>query len=139
MVTMNEAEARMFAGTNSIVTAARRIMEMGPKALIIKKGEYGAVLFTDASYFVSPAYPLEEVKDPTGAGDSFAGGFLGYLAQAGEISDDCLKRALIYGSVIASFTVEEFSVDRLRSVADSDVAARYQEFRGFTHFEPHGS
>lgn len=137
MVTMNESEARMFAGTSSVIAAARHILGLGPKAVIIKKGEYGAVLFTDNSYFVSPAYPLEEVRDPTGAGDSFAGGFMGYLASSGDLSDQSIRRAMIHGSVIASFTVEDFSVGRLATVTADDIAARYREFQSFTLFEPH--
>ncbi len=137
IVTMNESELRMFAGTNSVVAAARQVLGLGPKALIVKKGEYGAVLFTDSSYFVTPAYPLEEVKDPTGAGDSFAGGFMGYLASHGEVTPQAIKRAMVYGSVIASFTVEDFSVGRLATVTASEIAARYREFQEFTHFEAH--
>ncbi|MBI2320701.1 MAG: sugar kinase, partial [Chloroflexi bacterium] len=99
IVLMNEAEARQFAGTHSLLRAARRILELGPRALIVKKGEYGAVLFSEYGYFVAPAYPLEDVRDPTGAGDSFAGGFLGFLARAGEITPRTLKQAIIHGSV----------------------------------------
>ena len=138
VVTMNEAELRMFAGTNSVVAAARRVLELGPKALIVKKGEYGAVIFTDSTYFVTPAYPMEEVKDPTGAGDSFAGGFLGYLASQGEVTNQAIKKAMVYGSVVASFTVEEFGVARLATVTPQEIAARYREFQEFTHFEVRG-
>lgn len=136
VVTMNESEARMFAGTASLVGAARRILDLGPKALLIKKGEAGAVMFQDGTYFVAPAYPLEEVYDPTGAGDTFAGGFLGYLDKAGDLSLEHWRRAVIHGSVIASFTVEDFSFDRLRRLTQDEIAARYQEFKQFTHFEP---
>ncbi|MBI2304885.1 MAG: sugar kinase [Chloroflexi bacterium] len=137
IVTMNEAELRMFAGTNSVVAAARQVLRLGPKALIVKKGEYGAVLFTDSLYFVTPAYPLEEVKDPTGAGDSFAGGFMGYLAARGEFSPESIKQAMVHGSVIASFTVEEFSVRRLATVTWEEIASRYREFQEFTYFAGH--
>lgn len=136
VVLMNETEVRQLTGTYSIVRAAREVLALGPKAVAIKKGEHGAVLFFgDAGYFVSPAYPLEEVRDPTGAGDSFAGGFLGYLAQAGEVTPRTIRQALIHGSVVASFTVEDFGVERLKAVTQADVEKRYQELRQFTHFE----
>lgn len=135
IVLMNEAEVRQFAGTYSLQRAARRILELGPRALIVKKGEYGAVLFSEHGYFVAPAYPLEDVRDPTGAGDSFAGGFLGFLARAGEITPRALKQAIVHGSVVASFTVEDFSVERLRRVTWDEVQRRYEEFRHFTAFD----
>jgi sugar/nucleoside kinase (ribokinase family) len=136
MVSINEAEVRMLAGTSSVVVGARRILALGPKALLVKKGENGAVMFTADDYFFVPAYPLEEVRDPTGAGDSFAGGFLGYLAQhRGDITEDVLRRALVHGSAVASFTVEDFSVDRLRTLTPAEVAARYRQFRRFTSFD----
>jgi sugar/nucleoside kinase (ribokinase family) len=138
MVSINESEARMLAGTSSVITAARRILALGPKAVLIKKGEYGAVMVTDDEYFVTPAYPLEEVRDPTGAGDSFAGGFLGYLAQhEGEITPAVLRRAVVHGSAVASFTVEEFGVERLKRLTRVEVERRYREFRRFTLFEEH--
>lgn len=135
LVTMNEAEARMFAGIANLVAAAKRILELGPKMLIIKKGEYGAVLFGENGYFVAPAYPLEEVKDPTGAGDAFAGGFLGYLDQTGELNQENIRKALIHGSVVASFTVGEFSLGGLKGLTQEEISQRYLEFRDFTHFE----
>jgi sugar/nucleoside kinase (ribokinase family) len=136
MVSINESEVRMLTRTNSVVTGARRIIGMGPKVVLVKKGEYGAVMVTESDYFVAPAYPLEEVYDPTGAGDSFAGGFMGYLAQhSGEITPAVLKKAIVHGSAVASFTVEAFSVDRLRSLTRAELEARYREFRDFTHFE----
>lgn len=135
VVLMNESELRELAGTYSLVRAARRVLELGPRALIVKKGEYGAVLFSDSAYFVAPAYPLEDVRDPTGAGDSFAGGFLGFLARAAELSPRTLKQAIVHGSVVASFTVEDFSVERLRRITSADVQRRYDEFRHFTAFE----
>jgi sugar/nucleoside kinase (ribokinase family) len=136
MVTINEGEARLLARTPSLVRAAREILALGPKAVLIKRGEAGAVMFSDGTYFVAPAYPLEEVCDPTGAGDSFAGGFMGYLAKVGRTDADALKRAVIHGSAVASFTVEAFSLDRLRTLTLADVEARYREFRYFTAFEP---
>lgn len=136
LASLNEAEVRQLAGIGSIVVGARRIVALGPRAVLVKKGEYGAVMVTEDDYFVAPAYPLEEVRDPTGAGDSFAGGFIGYLAQHNdEITPAVLRRAIIHGSAVASFTVEEFSLDRLRRLTRAEVEARYREFRRFTHFE----
>ncbi len=132
---MNEAEARQLAGTTSLITAARRIRAMGPEILVVKKGEYGAVLFADGEYFVAPAYPLEDVKDPTGAGDSFAGAFVGYLSSVGEVTPASLRRAVVLGSVVASYTVEDFGVGRLADLTCQEVNARYREFRRFTYFE----
>lgn len=134
LVIVNEAELRQYAGTYNLLAAAREILSLGPKALVVKKGEYGAVLFADSTYFVAPAYPLEVVRDPTGAGDSFAGGFLGYLARERSLTNDALKRALVHGSVVASYTVEDFSVGRLISLQQREVAERYEEFRKFTYF-----
>ena len=149
IVLINEAEVRQYANTFSLIRAARKILSQGPKALVIKKGEYGAVMFTNGgapmhSFFFAPAYPLEKIKDPTGAGDSFAGGFMGYLAQRGRargsdasgVAVEDIKRAIVHGSVVASFTVEDFSVDRLRALSVEDVQTRYREFRSFTNFEP---
>lgn len=134
VVLMNEAELRQYADSYSLIVAARRVLALGPRAVVVKKGEYGAVLFADGLYFVAPAYPLEDVRDPTGAGDSFAGGFVGYLAQRGEWDDETLRRAVVHGSVAASFTVEDFSVRRLARLSDAEIRARYQEFRHFTSF-----
>src|SRR5579884_780312 len=134
-VLINEAEARQYAETYSLFKAARKILALGPKALVIKKGEYGCVLFAEGCYFVSPAYPLEDVKDPTGAGDSFAGAFMGYLARAGEVDESALRRAIVHGSVVASYTCEEFGVERLKSLDASAIAERFREFRRITHFE----
>lgn len=136
MVTMNETEVRLLARTPNVVAAARELLRLGPKAVLIKKGEYGAVMFTEGDYFVAPAYPLEEVQDPTGAGDSFAGGFLGYVARNGDLKADTWKRAVIHGSAVASFTVEAFSIERLSSLTLADVEERCREFQTFTHFEP---
>ena len=135
VVTMNEGEARALAETESILTAARWILRLGTKMVIIKRGEYGCVMVDEVGYFTAPACLLEQVRDPTGAGDTFAGGFLGYLDKAGEVTEQTIKRALIHGCATASFTVEEFGVDRLRSLTPEDIANRYQEFYEFSHIE----
>jgi sugar/nucleoside kinase (ribokinase family) len=135
MVSINESEVRLFAGTSSVVKGARQILDLGPRAVLIKKGEYGCVMVTRDDYFVAPAFPIEEVFDPTGAGDSFAGGFLGYLARDGNLSGGSLRRAVIYGSAVASFTVEQFSLDRLRTLTIGEVNRRVTDFRRLTHFE----
>ncbi|MBI4317436.1 MAG: sugar kinase [Chloroflexi bacterium] len=135
VVLMNEAEVREYAQTYNLSLAARRILALGPKALIVKKGEYGCVMFSESGYFVAPAYPLEEVKDPTGAGDSFAGGFIGCLARAGEVTPALVRRAIIHGCVVASFAVEDFSVERLLTVTPDDIDRRYREFLEFTCFD----
>ena len=135
MVSINETEVRLFAGTSSVVRGARQILALGPRAVLVKKGEYGSVMITRDDYFVAPAFPLEEVYDPTGAGDSFAGGFLGYLARGGDHSIAAMRRAVIYGSAVASFTVERFSLDRLRTLTPGDISRRVTEFRRLTHFE----
>jgi sugar/nucleoside kinase (ribokinase family) len=134
-VLINEAEARQYANTYSLLKAAREIRALGPRVVVVKKGEYGCVLFAEDCYFVTPAYPLEVVKDPTGAGDSFAGAFMGYLARAGRSDEATLRRAIVHGSVVASYTCEEFSVGRLTTLDDDAIARRYGEFRRFTHFE----
>jgi len=135
VVTLNEGEARALVKTESILSAGKWILTLGPKMVIIKRGEYGCAMVNETGYFTVPACLLEEVRDPTGAGDTFAGGFLGYLDKAGEITEQTIKRALIHGSAIASFTVEEFGVERLRSLTPEDITARYQEFREFCHIE----
>jgi len=132
---INDAEARQLAEEANLVRAARKILDLGPKLLIVKRGEYGAAYFTKNSFFATTAYPLEAVFDPTGAGDSFAGGFMGYLAQADKIDEHTLRRGIIYGSVMASFNVEEFSCDRLRRLTPEEIKARFHEFKEFTHFE----
>jgi sugar/nucleoside kinase (ribokinase family) len=128
ILTINDEEARLLSGEYSLVKAARVIRALGPKTLVIKKGEHGALLFHEQSSFFVPALPLEEVFDPTGAGDSFAGGFVGYLAKTGDYSFEGLKRALIHGSVMGSFCVEEFGPNRLKSITNSDIQARTLEF-----------
>jgi sugar/nucleoside kinase (ribokinase family) len=132
---INDAEARELAGEPNLIRAARKILSWGPQMLVVKRGEYGAALFTLDSFFSIPAYPLEDVFDPTGAGDSFAGGFMGYLAQADKIDETTLRRAIIYGSVMASYNVEEFSCDRLRRLKPEEIHARFHQFKEFTHFE----
>ncbi len=132
VVLMNEGEALQYAETFSLVTAARTILALGPKVVLAKKGEYGAALFADRTYFFSPAYPLEVVKDPTGAGDTFAAGFLGYLDRAGEYSLSAMKRAVVHGSTVASFTIEDYSVDRLRTLTMDEIEQRADHFRHFT-------
>lgn len=131
---INDAEARLLSGEHNIVRAARAILRMGPKFLLIKRGEYGVLAFSDSSTFATPAYPLEEVFDPTGAGDSFAGGLLGYLARGRDHSDRGLRRAIIYGSVVASFAVESFGLRRLRELTESEIEERFRRFVALTDF-----
>ena len=135
LVIINEAEVRMFTKEPNLVKGARQILALGPQTLVIKRGEYGVLMVRKDAIFAAPAYPLENVFDPTGAGDTFAGGFLGYLASRSDVSDHELRRAIIFGSVLASFTVEKFSLDRLREISLRDVHERYQDFRALTHFE----
>jgi sugar/nucleoside kinase (ribokinase family) len=132
---INDAEARQLTGEPNIHKAAKKIMEYGLKTLVIKRGEYGAVLFTENSFFVVPAYPLESVFDPTGAGDTFAGGFMGYLASQVEITDDALRRAMIYGSVMASFNVEQFGTERVDALEQDEINERFRQFKRMTHFD----
>ena len=132
---MNDAEARQLCGTFSLVKAARQMIELGPKVVIIKKGEHGAVMSSDGAYFSAPCYPLEEVKDPTGAGDSFAGGFIGYVASTDDISEANLRKATIYGSTLASFNVQDFSLRRLSSLTPDEISGRYCEFKQIASFE----
>lgn len=135
VLTINDSEARQLSGEYSLVKAAQRILAMGPKVLVIKKGEHGALLFNKEEVFFAPALPLEEVFDPTGAGDSFAGGFIGYLAKTRDISFDNMKRAIIYGSAMASFTVEKFGTERLIGLSQKDVEERVQEFIDLVQFD----
>ena len=135
IVTINDEEARQYAETPSLLTAARAIMDLGPNGVIIKKGEHGVVFISRHGVFGAPALLLEAVKDPTGAGDSFAGGFMGYLAETGDLSFAGIRRALIHGTAVASFTVESLGVDRLASVTRDEVEARYREVLEFTTFE----
>jgi len=135
VLTINDEEARQLSGEYSLVKAAKIILKMGPKHLIIKKGEHGALLFNDNEVFFAPALPLEEVFDPTGAGDSFAGGFIGYLAKTNDISFDNMKRAVINGSAMASFCVEKFGTQKLTEINKDDVDARINEFVNLVQFD----
>jgi sugar/nucleoside kinase (ribokinase family) len=135
LITLNDGEARQLTDCTNLVKAARWIMERGPSMVIIKKGEHGAFLFKERSIFFAPAYPLEDVFDPTGAGDSFAGGFMGYLARTGDLSDENLRRAVVYGSAMGSFAVERFSVERLLEITSADIASRVADFRRLVAFE----
>ena len=139
---INDVEARMLAGESSLLRAARKVLATGPQALVIKHGEYGAtIFFREGAFglgshpFRAPAYPLEEVKDPTGAGDAFAGGFMGYIASQRELNREVLKRALFYGGVMGSFTVEQFGTERLQTLTRAEIDARFQVFRELTHLE----
>ncbi|PYT02599.1 MAG: sugar kinase [Acidobacteria bacterium] len=132
---INDAEARRLAGEANLIRAAREILSWGPRALVVKRGEYGAAMFTKETYFAIPAYPLESVFDPTGAGDTFAGGFMGYLASHASVDEATLRRAIIFGSVMASFNVEEFGTDRVRRLTHEEINARFRDFKRMTHFE----
>jgi sugar/nucleoside kinase (ribokinase family) len=132
---VNDTEARELAQEANLIRAARRILTMGPKRLVVKRGEYGAAMFTSESYFATPAYPLEEVFDPTGAGDSFAGGFMGYLAATNSGEEPAFRRAIIYGSVMASFHVEEFGCARSSRLTYDEINRRFEELRGISAFE----
>lgn len=132
---LNDAETRQLAEEADLLRAARKVLTLGPKALVVKKGEHGALLISSETFFAAPAYPTESVFDPTGAGDSFAGGFVGRLAQTGDLSEDGLRRAVVYGSVIASFDVERFSVDRLKDLSQDEIQERFRAFKRMTQFE----
>jgi cytidine kinase len=132
---VNDAEARQLADEPNLIRAARKIMSQGPRALVVKRGEYGAALFTPETYFAIPAYPLESVFDPTGAGDTFAGGFMGYLASQEQLDEAALRRAMIFGSVMASFNVEEFGTERVQRLTHEEINERFQAFKQMTHFE----
>jgi len=135
VITINDEEARQLSGEYSLVKAAEKIHKMGPKYVVIKKGEHGALLFNDGDVFFAPALPLEEVFDPTGAGDTFAGGFIGYLANTHDISFENMKRAVIYGSNLASFCVEKFGTERMENLSHKEVQRRLQQFKELTQFE----
>jgi sugar/nucleoside kinase (ribokinase family) len=135
VLSVNDEEARQLSGEYSLRKAAKKILTMGPKVLIIKKGEHGAYLFRDNLVFFAPALPLEEVFDPTGAGDTFAGGFIGYLASTKDISFENMKRGIIYGSAMASFCVEKFGTERLVHLSKAEVESRVQEFVDLVQFE----
>ena len=134
-IVLNDSEARELTGEPNLARAARVIQDMGCLKVVIKKGEHGCLFFTPHSHFSAPAYPLDSVLDPTGAGDAFAGGFMGYIAKTGKLDDRSVRRAIVYGSVLASFTVEQFSTDRLVALSHEEIEARYKEFREITLFE----
>ena len=131
---INDSEARLLTNKSNLILAAREILCYGPKRVIIKKGEHGAISITESSYFSAPAYPLTNVVDPTGAGDSFAGGFMGYLASVDDVSERSIRKAMIYGTVIASFNIEDFSVNRQLTVQFKEIEARYQELSEVIRF-----
>jgi sugar/nucleoside kinase (ribokinase family) len=135
LLTINEAEIRQLAGESGLVKAARAVQAMGPRTIVVKQGSYGAIMFHGNSVFSAPAYPLESVFDPTGAGDTFAGGFMGYLANTLNFSEANLRQAIVFGSVMASLNVESFSLDRLRSLDYKEIEQRFREFKTLTHFE----
>ncbi|HXY61438.1 MAG TPA: PfkB family carbohydrate kinase [Nitrospirota bacterium] len=135
LLTINEAEIRQLAGEASLIRAAKSVQAMGPKTIVVKQGSYGALMFNGHSLFSAPAYPLESVFDPTGAGDTFAGGFIGYLASTMNFTEASMRKAVIFGSVMASLNVESFSLDRLRSLDYREIEGRYREFKSLTHFE----
>lgn len=135
VITINDEEARQLSGEYSLVKAAKKIHEMGPKYVVIKKGEHGALLFHDDEIFFAPALPLEEVFDPTGAGDTFAGGFAGYLAETKDISFENMKKAIVYGSNLASFCVEKFGTERMKNLDIEEINGRLKEFKSLTQFE----
>lgn len=134
IVVINEGEARQFTGEANLVKAARQIIALGCKRLVVKRGEYGVLMFTADSVFAAPAYPLEQVFDPTGAGDTFAGGFMGYLANTGDLSEEGVRQAIVFGSVMASFNVEDFSLDRMKRLDYGEIEARYKSFKALTSF-----
>ncbi len=135
MLFVNDAEARQLAEEHNVVQAARRILTFGPRAVVVKRGEHGALFFSGNEVFAASAYPLAALFDPTGAGDSFAGGFMGYLARSGGDDQAGMRRAIVVGGVLASFAVEQFSLDRLRTLTAEEIRARYAEFRQLSHFD----
>jgi sugar/nucleoside kinase (ribokinase family) len=134
VLVINDSEARQLAGEHNLLRAATRIFRMGPRTLVVKRGEYGALLMQPDSMFAVPAFPLEQVCDPTGAGDSFAGGFIGYLASVNRINEATLRRAMVYGSVLGSFVVEQFGLERLRTLTRTEIHARARQFLRLTRF-----
>ena len=132
---INDAEVRELAKEHNITKAAEKILSWGPRSLVIKRGEYGALMYSDYETFAAPAYPLDSVYDPTGAGDTFAGGFMGYLANVNNLTESTLRQAMIFGSVMASFNVEEFSLNRLRNLTHAEIRDRFQAFRKLSHFD----
>lgn len=135
LLVVNDAEARQLAEEPNLIKAARKILSWGPGTLIVKRGEYGAAMFTKDEYFAIPAYPLESVFDPTGAGDTFAGGMMGYLSSQETLDNAALRRAMIFGSVMASFNVEEFGTERVQRLTHDEINQRFTHFKQFTHFD----
>jgi sugar/nucleoside kinase (ribokinase family) len=135
ILVINDSETRQLSSEHNLLRAAKHIFKMGPSALVVKRGEYGAMLVDKEGVFCVPAFPLEEPHDPTGAGDSFAGGFMGYLASAGKTSDMYLRRGMVYGSVMGSFAVEKFGLDRLRHLKRNEIHARARHFAKLTQFK----
>lgn len=135
VVTINDAEARQLAGEPNLVKAARAIAALGPRTVVVKRGEYGALMVSDGTFFIVPAFPLDSVFDPTGAGDTFAGGFMGYLASRERVDASALRRALVYGSVMASFTVEDFSLRRLARLTEGEIRQRFAAFQDLMRLE----
>ena len=131
---LNDSEARLLTSDSNLVRAAESILRYGPERVIVKKGEHGAISITESSYFNAPAYPLTQVADPTGAGDSFAGGMMGYLASVGDTSEAAIRSAMVYGAVVASFNIEDFSVDRQKRVKFSEISSRYHELQEAARF-----
>ena len=131
---LNDAEARQFSGESNLIKAAQHIISFGPKAVIIKRGEHGVIYFSKNAHFVAPAYLLETIYDPTGAGDTFAGGMVGYISRAGTISEAVIRKGIIYGSIMASFAVEDFSVNRLLEISKKDITQRFNHFTKITRF-----
>jgi sugar/nucleoside kinase (ribokinase family) len=136
LLIINDSETRMLTGEYNLVKASAKILAMGPKTLVMKRGENGVVMFRKNSIFAAPAFPLKRVSDPTGAGDSFAGGFMGYLASCRSLNEASLRRAVIYGSVVASFNVEDFSLNRLIRLRRTEIENRFQQYHGLMHFDP---
>jgi sugar/nucleoside kinase (ribokinase family) len=135
LVIINDAEVRQLADEPNVIKAAQKILSWGPSVVVVKRGEYGAAMFTKSEYFVVPAYPLESVFDPTGAGDTFAGGFMGYLDSQETLDEDAMRRAMIFGSVMASFNVEEFGTERVQKLTHDEINERFRAFKRMTHFE----
>jgi sugar/nucleoside kinase (ribokinase family) len=132
---VNDAEARQLSGEHNLVRAAEKIRDMGPNTLVVKRGENGVLLFNERQLFAAPGYPLEDVFDPTGAGDTFAGGFLGYLAQRGSYDIEALRQAIVFGSTLGSFCVEDFGTRRLQRLTNEEIVDRYRSFKTLTYFE----
>jgi sugar/nucleoside kinase (ribokinase family) len=135
MLLINDSEARQLSGEHNLLKAAAKIHALGPQTLVIKRGEHGATLYRGGRVFTVPGFPLELVRDPTGAGDCFAGGFMGYLASCGEASEAALRRAMVYGSVLGSFCVEQFGTERLQSLTRAEIDERYRQFQDLTRFD----